>query len=97
MKEGKLHERNIFLRKLRGITKLADYKGRFKMMAIDQRGSMVQAARRCAEQGTKTDVQYEDVAALKTLITTGAFTNAPLVLTDPITDTRSLLQRFHVM
>ena len=49
--------------KLRGIMKLADVNGRFKMMAIDQRGSMVQALADALNKDN-TDVQYEDVAAL---------------------------------
>ena len=35
--------------KLRGIMKLADANGRFKMMAIDQRGSMGTGTRRCTQ------------------------------------------------
>ena len=54
--------------KLRGIMKLADTNGRFKMMAIDQRGSMVQALADALDKD-KGDVHYDDVAALKTLIT----------------------------
>ncbi len=69
--------------KLRGITKLADANGRFKMMAIDQRGSMVQALADVLNTG-KANVQYEDVAALKTLITGVLSPNATAVLTDPI-------------
>ncbi len=69
--------------KLRGIMKLADANGRFKMMAIDQRGSMVQALAD-ALNTDKTDVQYEDVAAIKTLITRILTPNATAVLTDPI-------------
>lgn len=69
--------------KLRGIVKLADTKGRFKMMAIDQRGSMVQALADVLNK-EKADVQYEDVAALKTLITRELAPNATAVLTDPI-------------
>ena len=52
--------------KLRGIMKLADANGRFKMMAIDQRGSMVQALADALDKDN-ADVRYEDVAALKTL------------------------------
>jgi len=69
--------------KLRGITKLADANGRFKMMAIDQRGSMVQALADVLNTH-KADVQYEDVASLKTLITRALSPNATAVLTDPI-------------
>ena len=69
--------------KLRGIMKLADANGRFKMMAIDQRGSMVQALAD-ALNTDKTDVRYEDVAAIKTLITRILTPNATAVLTDPI-------------
>ncbi len=69
--------------KFRGITKLADANGRFKMMAIDQRGSMVQALADTLNKD-KIDVQYEEVAAIKTLITRVLASNATAVLTDPI-------------
>lgn len=69
--------------KLRGITKLADPNGRFKMMAIDQRGSMVQALADVLNTD-KANVQYEDVSELKTLITRILSPNATAVLTDPI-------------
>ncbi len=69
--------------KLRGFIKLADANGRFKMMAIDQRGSMVQALADALDTD-KTNVKYTDVAALKTLITRVLAPNATAVLTDPI-------------
>ena len=69
--------------KLRGIMKLADANGRFKMMAIDQRGSMVQALADALNKDN-AEVQYEDVAALKTVITRVLSPNATAVLTDPI-------------
>lgn len=69
--------------KLRGLMKLADASGRFKMMAIDQRGSMV--TKLAEVLGIeKTDVKYTDVASLKTLITRILAPNATAVLTDPI-------------
>ncbi|MCY4401375.1 MAG: tagatose 1,6-diphosphate aldolase [Candidatus Poribacteria bacterium] len=69
--------------KLRGLMKLADASGRFKMMAIDQRGSMV--TKLAEVLGIeKTDVKYSDVASLKTLITRILAPNATAVLTDPI-------------
>lgn len=69
--------------KLRGIVKLADPSGRFKMMAIDQRGSMVTALAEVLETD-KSKVKYQDVAALKSLITRILAPNATAVLTDPI-------------
>lgn len=69
--------------KLRGLMKLADSSGRFKMMAIDQRGSMVTKIAEVLKT-EKTNVKYEDVAALKTLITRVLAPNATAVLTDPI-------------
>ena len=68
--------------KLRGITKLADSNGRFKMMAIDQRGSMKHAL---AEALSKTDdtVTYEEIAEVKTSITRVLAPYATAVLTDP--------------
>ena len=69
--------------KLRGLMKLADASGRFKMMAIDQRGSMVTKLAEVLDI-EKTDVKYADVASLKTLITRILAPNATAVLTDPI-------------
>lgn len=69
--------------KLRGLMKLADSNGRFKMMAIDQRGSMVTKLSEVLDI-EKTDVKYDDVAAVKTLITRILSPNATAVLTDPI-------------
>ena len=69
--------------KLRGLMKLADASGRFKMMAIDQRGSMVTALAEVLDTD-KTNVKYDDVASLKTLITRILAPNATAVLTDPI-------------
>lgn len=69
--------------KLRGIMKLADTSGRFKMMAIDQRGSMVTALAEALDI-EKTTVQYDDVASIKTLITKVLAPNSTAVLTDPI-------------
>ena len=69
--------------KLRGIMKLADASGRFKMMAIDQRGSMVTKLAEVLNI-EKTDVKYDDVASIKTLITRLLAPNSTAVLTDPI-------------
>lgn len=69
--------------KLRGLMKLADASGKFKMMAIDQRGSMVTALADVLGI-EKTDVKYDDVASLKTLITRILAPNATAILTDPI-------------
>jgi len=69
--------------KLRGIMKLADVSGKFKMMAIDQRGSMVTKLSEVLNI-EKTDVKYQDVAAIKTLITRLLAPNSTAVLTDPI-------------
>ncbi len=69
--------------KLRGLMKLADASGKFKMMAIDQRGSMVTKLGEVLDID-KTNVKYSDVASLKTLITRILAPNATAVLTDPI-------------
>lgn len=69
--------------KLRRITKLADTKGRFKMMAIDQRGSMQKALAE-ALNVSSDNVSYEQVAEIKTLITRVLAPYATAVLTDPI-------------
>ena len=68
--------------KLRGIMKLADAKGLFKMMAIDQRGSMVQALADALNKDN-AEVQYEDVATLKPLLLE-SFPQFNSILTDPI-------------
>ncbi|MCG9128439.1 tagatose 1,6-diphosphate aldolase [Candidatus Poribacteria bacterium] len=69
--------------KLRGIMKLADASGKFKMMAIDQRGSMVTKLAEVLDI-EKSDVEYDDVATIKTLITRLLAPNSTAVLTDPI-------------
>lgn len=69
--------------KLRGLMKLSDENGRFKMMAIDQRGSMVTALAETLGID-KPHVKYDQVASLKTLITRILAPNATAVLTDPI-------------
>ena len=66
--------------KLRRITRLAGLDGRFRMMAIDQRGSMEQAI----QSATGEEAAYEQVAKMKTMITKILSPNSTAVLTDPI-------------
>jgi tagatose 1,6-diphosphate aldolase len=61
---------------------LTDEQGRFKMMAIDQRGSL----RRSLAKATgkePTDVAYEEMAQVKAIITRQLAPYATAVLTDP--------------
>ena len=69
--------------KLRRITKLADTRGRFKMMAVDQRGSMQKALAE-ALNVSSDNVSYEQVAEIKTLIIRVLAPYTTAVLTDPI-------------
>ena len=66
--------------KLRRITRLAGSDGRFRMMAIDQRGSMQKAI----QSATGEEATYEQVAKMKTMITRILSPNSTAVLTDPI-------------
>ena len=66
--------------KLRRITRLAGSDGRFRMMAIDQRGSMQKAI----QIATGEEATYEQVAKMKTMITRILSPNSTAVLTDPI-------------
>ena len=62
---------------------LTDEEGRFKMMAVDQRGSLVQALARAAGKEAQ-QVGFEDVAGVKATITRALGPLATAVLTDPV-------------
>jgi tagatose 1,6-diphosphate aldolase len=69
--------------KLRNLMTLADENGRFKMMAIDQRGSMQNLLARVTGKKAE-EISYEDVALTKQVITAALAPYASAVLTDPI-------------
>lgn len=69
--------------KLRGIMKLANEEGRFQMMAIDQRGSLIGMLAKVLGISEK-EVTYEDVATVKREITRILAPYATAVLTDPV-------------
>jgi len=54
--------------KFRRLQKLSDGKGQFRMLAIDQRGSMIKALSRAADRDPD-DITYQDTAQVKRLIT----------------------------
>ncbi len=61
---------------------LTDEQGRFKMMAIDQRGSLRKALAKVTNKDPK-DVAYDEMAQVKALITRHLAPYATAVLTDP--------------
>ncbi|MBI3944449.1 MAG: tagatose 1,6-diphosphate aldolase [Armatimonadetes bacterium] len=69
--------------KLRGLVRLADDAGRFKMMAIDQRGSLQQSLGRVLNKDPLA-VGYEEIARVKGAITRVLAPHATAVLMDPI-------------
>ena len=68
--------------KYHGLRVLADDSGRFRMMAIDQRGSMVSALAKISGR-SKDQISFGDVAEVKRLITQVLWPHASAVLTDP--------------
>ena len=69
--------------KLRNLMTLADENGRFKMMAIDQRGSLQSALAKVLSRDPGT-ITYDDMARCKRVITASLAPYATAVLTDPI-------------
>lgn len=69
--------------KLRNLVRLADAAGRFKMMAIDQRGSLRRALGDALGRAPEA-VTYEEVARAKDAVTRILAPYASAVLTDPI-------------
>jgi tagatose 1,6-diphosphate aldolase len=63
--------------------RLADEAGRFKMLAIDQRGSMVDSLAKTSGK-PKDQVKFEEIARVKMLVTKSLAPMATAVLTDPI-------------
>jgi tagatose 1,6-diphosphate aldolase len=69
--------------KLRNLITLADENGRFKMMAIDQRGSLQTSLARALNKDAK-EITFDDMARTKREITAALAPYATAVLTDPI-------------
>jgi tagatose 1,6-diphosphate aldolase len=62
---------------------LSDEQGRFKMLAIDQRGSLVKAVAKATKK-EPGDVTSEDLATVKQIVTETLAPYATAVLTDPV-------------
>lgn len=71
---------NMSAGKLRGIRRLADTDGRFKMVAVDQRPPMLKAL---ATKLAPRTPGYEDLARIKTLLTKKLMVHGSAVLIDP--------------
>jgi len=69
--------------KFRGMNRLADEAGRFKMMAIDQRGSMIASLAKSSGK-PKDQVRFDEIARVKRLVTRTLAPLASAVLTDPV-------------
>jgi tagatose 1,6-diphosphate aldolase len=69
--------------KFRGLMRLADSAGRFKMLAIDQRGSLIESLARSSGK-PKEQVTFEEIARVKHWVTRTLAPMATAVLTDPI-------------
>jgi tagatose 1,6-diphosphate aldolase len=69
--------------KYRGIRLLADETGRFRMMAIDQRGSMVKALAKVTGKDA-SEIGYHDVARVKRAVTKVLSPFSTATLTDPV-------------
>lgn len=69
--------------KFRGMTRLADESGRFTMMAIDQRGSLIDSLAKSSGR-SKDQISFDEVARVKMLVTRELALLASAVLTDPV-------------
>lgn len=69
--------------KFRGLTRLADDAGRFTMMAIDQRGSLIDSLAKSSGR-PKEQITFDEVARVKQLVTRELAPLASAVLTDPV-------------
>ena len=68
--------------KFRRLQKLADAEGRFRMLAIDQRGSMIRALARAADT-SRHEITYHSTAQVKRLITRVLSPYSTATLIDP--------------
>jgi tagatose 1,6-diphosphate aldolase len=69
--------------KWRRLASLADEQGRFKMLAVDQRGSLQRSIAKAAGKDAG-DVSAEEIAGVKAMITKALAPHASAVLTDPV-------------
>ncbi|MEX2541472.1 MAG: tagatose 1,6-diphosphate aldolase [Trueperaceae bacterium] len=69
--------------KFRCLQTLADDRGLFKMVAVDQRPPLFRALARHGERRLE-DVRDEEIAAVKTLLVAGLASHASAILVDPI-------------
>ena len=69
--------------KMRGLKALADENGRFKMMAIDQRGSLKRMLAKVLSKEAD-EVKYQDLAEFKTIITKVLSPYSSATLIDPV-------------
>ncbi len=75
-----MDEIRISAGKLRGLGRIADERGRFRMLAIDQRGSL----KRMLERSLSREVKYNDLAAIKRVIVKTLAPYSSAVLIDPV-------------
>jgi tagatose 1,6-diphosphate aldolase len=68
--------------KFKGLTKLADESGRFRMLAIDQRGSLRKMLSKAVGKDSK-EIKYEDMALAKRLVIEYLSPFFSATLTDP--------------
>jgi len=82
VKEGEAMAVQLSAGKWQRLRSLTDERGRFKMMAIDQRGSLRRAIAKAAGK-EPAEVSYEEIAQAKEVITKVLAPYATAVLTDP--------------
>ena len=75
--------RSLSAGKLRGMISLADERGVFKMVAVDQRPPIFKALARHGNRDV-SDVGYEEIAAVKRLLTKILAPQSTAILIDPI-------------
>lgn len=69
--------------KLRGLRRLSDSNGRFKMMAVDQRGSLKRMLEPILDKEDSSDVEYGHVSKVKQIITKNLASYSTATLMDP--------------
>ncbi|HID57575.1 TPA: tagatose 1,6-diphosphate aldolase [Candidatus Poribacteria bacterium] len=82
-RRGKMSQISISAGKKRKIKLLADSDGKFRMMAIDQRGSMVRMLSKILGVDP-SEIKYEDLAKTKMMITKVLSPYSSATLTDPV-------------
>lgn len=75
--------KQVALGKWHRLRSLSDDQGRFRMLAIDQRGSLAQSIAKATGKGLD-EITYEDLATVKALITKVLAPYATAVLIDPV-------------